>query len=300
MELKSLVKGKYQENANLANSSWFRVGGLADILFVPEDVNDLSNFLINKPKELELTILGLCSNVIISDKGVSGVVIKLGEGFSKIEIDGCLVKVGCGLPNNHLLPSLFKHSLSGLEFISGIPGSIGGGVAMNAGCYGGEVSDVLVSVEAVNKKTGEISQLQAKDLSLSYRHNSLANDFIFTNVSFLLKFEEDRNKIKEKIKEISAMKLASQPTFERTGGSSFKNPDPSISGYKAWELIDKSGMRGFTLGGAKVSEKHSNFLINTGKATAKDLEDLGELIIEKVKEKFNITLEWEIKKIGRP
>jgi UDP-N-acetylmuramate dehydrogenase len=285
----------YIEKAPLAKDSWFKVGGEADTLFIPDDTKDLSEFLINKPKLAELNILGLCSNVIISDKGVSGFVVKLGNGFTEVTIDGCLVKVGCGLPNAHLIPQLLKAGLTGLEFLSGIPGSIGGAVAMNAGCYGHEVRDTLVSVDAVNKTTGKIYQILAKDLGLGYRHNSLTDDFIFTNASFLLKFEQDHNKIRENIKKIAEMKLTSQPGYERTGGSTFKNPDHC----KAWELIDKAGLRGFVLGGAKVSEKHANFLINEGKASSQDLENLGELIIEKVKEKFNITLEWEIKRIGR-
>ena len=285
----------YIEKAALAKDSWFKVGGEADILFITDDTKDISEFLINKPKLAELNILGLCSNVIISDKGVSGFVVKLGKGFTEVQIDGCLVKIGCGLPNAHLIPQLSKAGLTGLEFLSGIPGSIGGAVAMNAGCYGHEVRDTLVSVEAVNKVTGKIYQILAKDLGLGYRHNSLTDDFIFTNASFLLKFEQDYNKIRENIKKIAEMKLTSQPGYERTGGSTFKNPD----NCKAWELIDKAGLRGFVLGGAKVSEKHANFLINEGKASSQDLENLGELIIEKVKEKFNITLEWEIKRIGR-
>lgn len=295
--LKSIpeVRGQYTKDAPLANATWFKVGGAADVLFVPADTEDLSQFLINRPKDLDLSILGLCSNVIIRDNGISGFVVKLGKGFTEIVIEGDLVKVGCGLPNSHLVSGLMKAGRVGLEFLSGIPGSVGGAVAMNAGCYGSEVKDYLVSVEAVNKSTGRIHQISAKDLSLSYRHNSLAEDFIFTSASFLLKFEEDRNKIKNNIRRIAEMKLASQPTVEKTGGSTFKNP----AGHKAWELIDQAGLRGFTIGGARVSDKHTNFFINAKNASAKDLEDLGELVINKVREKFNITLEWEIKRMGR-
>jgi UDP-N-acetylmuramate dehydrogenase len=289
------VRGQYTEKAPLANATWFKVGGPADVLFMPADTEDLSQFLINRPKDLDLSILGLCSNVIIRDNGISGFVVKLGQGFTEAVIEGGLVKVGCGLPNSHLVSVLMKAGLVGLEFLSGIPGSVGGAVAMNAGCYGSEVKDYLVSVEAVNKSTGKIYQIPTKDLSLSYRHNGLTDDFIFTSASFLLKFEEDRNKIKNNIRRIAEMKLASQPTVEKTGGSTFKNP----SGHKAWELIDQAGLRGFTLGGARVSEKHTNFFINSKSGSAKDLEDLGELVINKVREKFNITLEWEIKRMGR-
>ena len=291
------VKGKYQENAPLSNTSWFKVGGTADVLFLPADVDDLSEFLSNKPQSLDLNILGACSNVIIRDKGIRGCVVKFKDGFTDFAVDGCSVKVGCGVLNYRLVSFLLKHRLTGLEFLSSIPGSIGGAVAMNAGCYGHEISEFLISVEGVDKKTGKIYQIPAKDLSLSYRYNGLANDFIFTNAIFLLKFERDQNKIEKTINEISKMKLASQPTREKTGGSTFKNPPNSK--YKAWELIDLAGFRGFVLGGAKVSDKHTNFFINMGQATAENLEELGELVRTTVKEKFNITLEWEIKRIGK-
>ena len=294
------VRGQYKEHAPLANFSWFKVGGPADVLFLPADTNDLSNFLINKPAKLELNILGLCSNIIIRDKGVSGCVVKLGKGFREIVVEkGRSVKVGCGLDNYHLVSFLLEQGLTGLEFLSGVPGSVGGAVVMNAGCCGSEVKEFLISVEAVNKKTGKIIQISVKDLSLEYRHNGMANDFIFTNATFLLDFEKDQNKMRENIKKISKMKLASQPIGEKTGGSIFKNPDPKMCKYKAWELIDRTGFRGYVFGGAKISEKHTNFLINTGKATAKELEGLGELVRTKVKEKFDINLEWEIKRIGR-
>ncbi|NRA74286.1 MAG: UDP-N-acetylmuramate dehydrogenase [Rickettsiales bacterium] len=293
------VRGVYQENAPLANHSWFRVGGVADILFTPTDVHDLSKFLSSKPLSIETTILGACSNVIIRDKGISGCVIKLNQNFTNLVIDGCIVKVGCGVFNNQLVSYLLNHGLTGLEFLSSIPGCIGGAIAMNAGCYGHEISDFLIEVEAVEKSTGKIYQIPAKSLSLGYRKNDLAESFIFTKATFLLQFEKNQDKIKEYVNEISKMKSLSQPTRERTGGSSFKNPDVKHSKYKAWELIDKAGLRGFVLGGAKVSEKHANFLINTGQATAENLEKLGEIIRDKVKEKFDVDLEWEIKRIGR-
>jgi len=291
------IRGQYQENAALARSTWFKVGGPAEVLFTPADTADLSNFLSNKPSSLDLNILGLCSNVIIRDKGISGCVVKLGQGFKRFGVEECLIKAGCGLSNHHLVASLLDHGLTGLEFLSGIPGSVGGAVVMNAGCYGYELGDFLISVEAVDKKTGKIYQIPAKDLSLGYRHNGLANDFVFTEATFLLKSEPNQDKIRSKINEIAAMKLTSQPVREKTGGSTFKNP--KASSYKAWELIDKAGLLGHSIGGARVSEKHTNFLINSGNASAQNLEDLGELIITKVKELFNVTLEWEIKRIGR-
>ena len=293
------VRGKYKENVLLANFSWFKVGGIADVLFMPADTEDLSRFLISKPAEIDLNILGLCSNIIIRDKGISGCVVKLGDGFRRFAVNDCSITVGCGLENHHLVSLLLDHKLTGLEFLSGIPGSIGGAIAMNAGCFGREVKDFLTAVEMVNKKTGKIFNIPAKDLCFEYRYNHMASDFIFTNATFLLDFEEDQNKIIKNVKKIAEMRLASQPTGEKTCGSIFKNPDSKVSKYKAWELIDKAGFRGYVFGGAKISEKHANFLVNTSNATAEDLEGLGELVRAKVKEKFNINLEWEIKRIGR-
>lgn len=288
------VKGKYRRSTQLAPLTWFKVGGIADAVFIPADVHDLANFLKGRGA-LDVVVLGAGSNVIIRDKGIRGVVIKLLDSFTSIEFDGRIVKVGCGLPNHQLMQILCEKRLSGLEFLCAIPGTIGGAVAMNAGCYGSEISNFLVSVEGVNIETGDVKNFFANELGLSYRKNSLSDEFIFTSASFLLNFESSTGKIKEQMDSILKMKAQSQPIKEKTGGSTFKNPNFK---YKAWELIDMSGFRGYRLGGAMVSLKHPNFLINHNNATATDLETLGAMIIDKVKRDFGVQLEWEIKCIG--
>lgn len=288
------VRGKYRQNVNLSNTTWFRVGGNAEVIFKPEDVEDLSQFLMLRDKSINTEILGLCSNVIIRDKGVSGVVIKLGKNFTSIEVNDDVVSVGCAVTDYNFAHFLAEQSLSGLEFLVGIPGSIGGAVAMNAGCYGSEIADHLIQVEAVNRMTGKIHTLPAKSLGLTYRHNDLAAEFIFTKALFKLNHASDANKIKERMSKISEERELSQPIHERTGGSTFKNPPHK----KAWELIDQAGFRGYKHGGAQVSAKHPNFLINVDGATASDIEALGELIRSKVYKNSGVQLEWEIKRIG--
>lgn len=289
-----IVKGKYKSSVHLAPLTWFKVGGIADAVFIPAGAYDLADFLKRKAA-LDVVVLGAGSNVIIRDKGIRGVVIKLLDGFTDIEFDGPVVKVGCGLPNHKLMPVLCEKRLSGLEFLCAIPGTIGGAIAMNAGCYGSEISNFLINIEGVNIKTGDLRTFSANELSLSYRKNPLSDEFIFTSASFLLNFESSADKIKERMDEILKMKAQSQPIKEKTGGSTFKNPNFK---YKAWELIDMSGFRGYRCGGAMVSPKHSNFLINHDNASAEDLETLGAMIIDKVKRDFGVQLKWEIKCIG--
>jgi len=288
------VRGKYRQDVNLSNTTWFRVGGNAEVIFKPEDTGDLSHFLMHIDKTIQINILGLCSNVIIRDKGIRGVVIKLGKNFTNIEVNNDIISVGCAVTDYNFAHFLAEQNLSGLEFLVGIPGSIGGAIAMNAGCYGNEIADHLLQVEAVNRITGKVHTLSSKSLGPTYRHNNLADEFIFTKAIFKLNHVDDAGKITEKMAQISKERELSQPIHEKTGGSTFKNPVHK----KAWELIDQAGFRGYKLGGAQVSAKHPNFLINTGTATALDLETLGDLIKRKVQENSGIELEWEIKRIG--
>jgi len=286
--------GQYRENVTLANTTWFRVGGPAEIIFKPENSEDLSNFLINVDKNIPINILGLCSNVIIRDKGVKGIVIKLGRTFTDINIEKDIVSIGAACTDYNVAHFLADNGISGLEFLVGVPGSMGGAIAMNAGCYGSEISDNLIYVEAINKKTGRVQILSKSELGFKYRNCALKNDFIFTKAIFKLKIEKNIDIINNNLLEITKNRNISQPVKERTGGSTFKNPPNK----KAWELIEEAGLRGFKLGGAQVSEKHCNFLINTGNATALDIENLGEFIRQEVLKKSGIELEWEIIRIG--
>ncbi len=290
------VRGEYRALANLSNNSWFRVGGKADVLFKPIDIEDLSTFLRYKPKNIPCEVLGACSNVIIRDLGIEGVVIKLGRGFTNIEINDDIAKIGCGALDYNVAQYLLEHSLSGLEFLIGIPGAIGGAVAMNAGCYGSEISTYLVLAEAINRNTGEMVVLTREQMGFAYRYNNCAKDYIFVSATFQLK-KGDRGVIREQMEKISQVRSDSQPIRSRTGGSTFKNPANGPD--KAWQLIEKAGLRGVKVGGAQVSEKHCNFLLNLGDATAHDLEELAAMIQDKVYKNSGIMLEWEIKVIGR-
>jgi UDP-N-acetylmuramate dehydrogenase len=288
------VKGQYRTNVQLSKSTWFRVGGNAATLFKPHDPDDLSHFLKNIDKNTTIHILGLGSNVIIRDNGVEGVSIRLGKNFTNTHVHGDTVTLGCANTDYNIAHYLASQKLSGLEFLVGIPGCLGGAIAMNSGCYGGEIADHLVSIEAIERKTGALCILSKKDLNLKYRHCPLKEEFIFTNATFKLQIMKSQDRIKDRLREITESRNMSQPVRERTGGSTFKNPP----GEKAWELIDKAGLRGMVLGGAKVSEKHCNFLINTGDATASDIESLGDLVQKKVFDNSGIKLEWEIIRIG--
>jgi UDP-N-acetylmuramate dehydrogenase len=287
------VEGRYRRDVDLFKTAWFGVGGPAEILFKPKNTEDLSNFILQKDQRVPCEILGLSSNVIMRDRGVKGVVIKLGKNFTDLEINNNIVSLGAANIDSNIAYLLAEQNLSGLEFLVGIPGNIGGAIATNAGCYGSEISDRLISVEAVHRKTGKIHLLQKSDFNFSYRNCPIKSEFLFTKAMFELEYE-DASKVKARLKEITSNRSSTQPIKERTGGSTFKNP----LGKKAWELIDAAGMRGAKIGGAQVSKKHCNFLINTGDATASDIENLGDLIQKKVLEKFNTKLEWEIIRIG--
>lgn len=292
------VRGTYRFNVELSKTNWFRVGGKAQILFLPKDVADLIFFLTNKPSDLPATVLGVGSNVIIRDSGVEGVVIKLGRDFTKINHQDGVITIGSGCLCYNAALYCRLNGLSGLEFLAGIPGSVGGAIAMNAGCYDGDISKALISATAVDFN-GQIRELTNKDFGFKYRGNSIKDNLIF--VEGIFKIEQSTSEIVgHKIAEFNRQREAAQPIRSKTGGSTFKNPtDEKAKGRKAWQLIDEAGCRGMKLGGAQISEQHCNFMINVNNATAQNLIDLGNLVIDKVKEKSGITLEWEIKVIGK-
>jgi len=289
-----MVRGVCKLNYNLAHLTWFKVGGAADVLFKPEDTEDLSAFLKQNASILPVTVLGAGSNIIIRDKGIEGIVVKLGRGFTDIELlaDGTLA-VGAACLNFNLAKFVQSHSIKGFEFLVGIPGTIGGGVAMNAGAYGNEFKDIVISIQALDRD-GNIHYISSENIGFSYRHNSLPPNLIITKVIFKTQ-TGDAASIKERMDEINKNRSATQPITEKTGGSTFANPD----GHRAWELIDAAGMRSKEVGRASMSSKHCNFMINNGNATASDMEELGELVRAAVKAHSGIELQWEIKRIGR-
>lgn len=285
---------RLRPNADLSKTNWFRVGGPAEWLFKPDNTSDLAAFLKALPPDVPVTVLGVGSNLIVRDGGIDGVVVRLGRHFATSHMEGENIVAGAAMLDLNVALFACDHGMGGLEFLSGIPGTIGGAVKMNAGAYGREIKDVLVECEAVTRD-GTIHILSHEKLGFSYRRSALPEGAIVTRA--LLRVEPgERTEIAARIQEINRAREESQPIRSRTGGSTFKNPE----GHKAWELIDKAGCRGMTLGGAQVSEKHCNFLINTGEATAADLEMLGERVIGIVREKTGVTLEWEIKRIGKP
>jgi len=288
------VRGTYRFDVDLSKTNWFRVGGKAQILFLPKDAEDLMFFLATKSSDLPTTILGVGSNIIVRDGGVEGVVIKLGGDFTKINHKDNLVTIGgsCLCYNAALYCRL--NGLAGLEFLAGIPGSVGGAINMNAGCYNGDIASALVSATAIDFD-GKIIKLEHKDFGFKYRGSSLPKNLIFVEGVFKIE-KSTPEAVGHKIAEFNRKRELTQPIRTKTGGSTFKNPDGN---KKAWQLIDEASCRGMKLGGAQISEQHCNFMINVNNATAKDLIDLGNLVIDKVKEKSGITLEWEIKIIGK-
>jgi len=299
---------RVRKSADLSKTNWLRVGGNAQYLFRPENTQDLSDFLRQLPAEIPVTVLGVGSNVIVRDGGVDGVVIKLGRGFTECRVLSVecndnkkhtpnptpqTLSVGAGMLDINVSLLAAENAIGGLEFLSGIPGTIGGAVSMNAGAYGRDISQVLVEAEIV-KRNGDIRRLSNAEIGFVYRNSNLPGGAIVTNV--ILRGEAgDSDEIATRIEEISRKREETQPIRTRTGGSTFKNPP----GYKAWELIDQAGCRGLARGDAQVSTMHCNFLINNGNATAADLEGLGEEVIKRVFEKTGIMLEWEIKRIGK-
>ena len=288
------VRGRLSENAPLAPVTWFRVGGAAEIMFRPADLDDLAAFLAGKPADIPVTVIGVASNLLVRDGGVAGVVIRLGRGFVDVSINGTEVEAGAGALDLNVALACREAGVTGLEFLSGIPGTIGGGLRMNAGAYGREVKDVLRRAVALDAK-GRRHDLTPETLGLSYRHCALPEDWIFVQASFAGS-AGDPQAIGARMAEIQAARESAQPVRARTGGSTFANPP----GHKAWELIDRAGCRGLKRGGAMVSEKHANFLINAGDATAAEIEGLGEEVRRLVRETSGILLDWEIRRIGEP
>ncbi len=284
---------RLRRDVDLSKTNWFRVGGCAEYLFKPENTQDLSDFLAQWPLSSPVTVLGVGSNIIVRDGGIEGVVIKLGRGFVDMASSGGKLAAGAACLDLNVAQFACDRGIAGLEFLSGIPGTIGGAVRMNAGAYGSDVSQVLVEAEIV-ERNGNIRTLSNKELAFTYRNSGVPEGAVVTRAVFRAQ-PGDRAEIARRIAEIQAAREDTQPVRTRTGGSTFKNP----AGHKAWELIDQAGCRGLSIGGAIVSEKHCNFLINSGNATASDIENLGDEVIRRVKEKTGITLEWEIKRIGR-
>ena len=331
------VRGELIADYDLGAESWFRCGGKADLLFRPADEQDLQDFLTQYPKNAPLMILGGMANTIVRDGGIRGMVVQLGKNFADIKVEGTQIACGAGALNGSLSAAAMKVGLGGLEFFSGIPGSVGGALTMNAGAYGAEVKDVLIAAQAIDRDgkfytlrpnmsscgssmsscglTAGSNNDAARDpaiksqgdellLNMTYRHTDLPEGMIFLSGLFEGK-QESYEIVKARMNEIKAKRNESQPIKEKTGGSTFANPSSLElvqagleEGTRAWQLVDKVGGRGLKIGGAQISEKHCNFMINTGDASASDLEQLGDELIRRVHDKFGVTLRWEIKRVG--
>jgi UDP-N-acetylmuramate dehydrogenase len=288
------VRGRLGANAPLDKLTWFRVGGPADILFRPADAADLADFLERLARATPVTVIGVGSNLILRDGGLAGVTIRLGRGLAGVAVEGEEIRAGAGALGPEVARAAAAAGVEGLEFLCGIPGSIGGALRMNAGAYGSEIKDRLVAATALDRE-GRRQHLTAADMGLSYRHSSVDPRWIFVAARFRGR-AGGRAEIDARMAEIKRAREATQPIRTRTGGSTFLNPP----GDSAWRLIDAAGCRGLALGGAMVSEKHANFLINTGRATAGELEALGDAVRRRVHAAFGIWLEWEIQRLGRP
>jgi UDP-N-acetylmuramate dehydrogenase len=287
------VRGRLEANAGLADLTWFRVGGPAEVLFTPADEADLADFLKRTPRDIPVYVIGVGSNLLVRDGGVPGVVIRLGRGFADLKAeDGYRIRVGTAALDVRVARFAHEHGIDALTFLRGIPGTIGGALRMNAGAYGGETKDILIEARAVDR-SGNIHVLSNSDMKYTYRHCGAAEDLIFTEALFQGR-PGDPAEIAAAMDKITSSRESTQPVKSRTGGSTFKNPD----GSKSWQLIDKAGMRGFAIGPAKVSDMHCNFLINEGGATAAQIEELGETVRARVKATSGIDLDWEIKRIG--
>jgi UDP-N-acetylmuramate dehydrogenase len=288
------LRGRLLASASLAEVTWFRVGGPAEVLFSPADEDDLAYFLSRLPAAVPVSVIGLGSNLIVRDGGVPGVVIRLaGKGFGTIAVeDGARVRAGAATPDVKVARAAADASIDGLAFYRGIPGGIGGALRMNAGAHGGETTDVLVEARGVDRQ-GEIRVLSHAEMGFAYRHSSAPADVIFTQALFQGR-PGDQAAIQAEMERVTEAREAAQPIKEKTGGSTFKNPP----GNKAWKLIDAAGCRGLVIGDAQVSEMHCNFLINRGNATAADIENLGEEVRRRVRANSGVELEWEIKRIG--
>jgi UDP-N-acetylmuramate dehydrogenase len=287
------VRGRLTANAPIGPLTWFRVGGPAEVLFRPADEPDLADFLKQLDPDVPVTVIGVGSNLLVRDGGISGVTIRLGRGFADVVARDDTIHAGAGALDLNVALSAAEAGIAGLEFLSGVPGTIGGGLRMNAGAYGSEIKDVLIEAHAIDR-AGECHRVPAAHLGLSYRHSDAPEDWIFTGAQLRGRREESCD-IAHRMEEIRAAREASQPIRARTGGSTFANPP----GGQAWRLIDAAGCRGLARGHARVSEKHANFLINSGTASAADIEGLGEEVRRRVHTSCGVVLEWEIRRIGR-
>lgn len=298
------IKGEIVENAPLGKESWFGCGGAADLLFRPADADDLAAFLMRWPARAPLTFIGGLANTIVRDGGIRGAVVQLGKAFSEISVmDGRFVSAGCGANNANIAAAAVKAGIGGLEFLSGIPGSLGGALRMNAGAYGSEMKDILIGLTALDR-SGRLLRMTADDLKMSYRHTDAPEDIIFIG-AVLKGVREDYETVKARMNDIKQKRNDTQPIKEFTGGSTFANPAPDelrraglSEGTRAWQVVEMVGGRGLRVGGAQMSEKHCNFMLNTGGATASDLETLGEELRTRAREKFGLPLHWEIRRIG--
>jgi UDP-N-acetylmuramate dehydrogenase len=298
------VRGRYTANAPLGEVGWFRAGGKADVLFKPADREDLANFLSRCPAHVPVMTLGVLSNTLVRDGGVRGVVIRLGRDFADVETRlGGFVMAGAAALDGNVALAAAKAGIAGLEYLAGVPGTIGGALRMNAGAYGSETKDVLMAAEALDRQ-GNPHHLTPAQMGMTYRHNAASEELIFTGAIFQGKLGEQAE-IESHINAIKERRAETQPIRSRTGGSTFANPPPEQLASanlppdtKTWQLIDQAGCRGLTVGGAQMSEMHCNFMINTGLATATDLENLGEEVKRRVYENCGIQLRWEIKRIG--
>jgi UDP-N-acetylmuramate dehydrogenase len=287
------LRGRLMANQSLAELTWFRVGGPAQVLFVPEDEADIAYFLAHLASEIPVTVVGLGSNLIVRDGGVPGVVIRLGRGFGEVKVEGGVrIRAGTAVPDVKVSRAAQEGGLAGLAFFRGIPGAVGGALRMNGGAYGRETKDALIQARGVDRQ-GRVRVFSNGDMHYSYRHCGAPDDIVFTEALFQ-GTPGDAAEIAAEMGKITEAREATQPIKSRTGGSTFKNPP----GHKAWQLIDAAGCRGLKVGDAQVSEMHCNFLINLGSASAGDIETLGETVRRRVKEHSGIELEWEIKRIG--
>jgi len=286
------VRGSYTADAPMNDLTWFRVGGPAEVLFRPADLDDLMLFLSQKADDVPVTIIGSGANLLVRDGGIRGVVVRLGKSFADVAMDAQGLVVGAGVSNVNLAMRARDMAVSGFEFLRGIPGTVGGALRMNAGSYGSEVKDVLLSARTVDAN-GRLHHFTTAELDYSYRHCGLPDDHIFVEAIFRAD-RGNRDQIAARMAEISAERSTTQPVKSATGGSTFANPDS----HKAWELVDRAGCRGLVVGDAQMSEQHCNFMINRGQATAADLETLGETVRQRVLDHSGIELRWEIRRIG--
>ncbi len=286
------VRGSYARGAALKDLVWFRAGGPAEILFRPADADDLATFLAAKPRDMRVSVIGVGSNLLVRDGGIPGVVIRLPAAFGRVSLAGTRLRAGAAALDSVVARAAADGGIAGLEFLRGVPGTIGGALKMNAGCYGREIKDILIEATAIDGQ-GNKHVLCVADMGFVYRKSLVPEDFIFVE-AVLEGVSDEPAAVRARMDALVAEREATQPVKSRTGGSTFKNPP----GHKAWQLIDEAGCRGLRHGAAQVSEKHCNFLINTGEATAADIEALGEEVRARVKVKSGIDLEWEIKRVG--